>query len=33
MLVFIIGIVIGAVLGIGLHCMLIMSKEADNKLS
>lgn len=32
MLVFIAGMMLGATLGIGFHCMLIVAKEADEKI-
>lgn len=33
MLLFIIGMMLGSLLGIGLHCMVIVGKESDNRLS
>lgn len=30
MLLFILGMMVGATLGIGLHCMLIVAKESEN---
>ena len=32
MLLFIGGMMLGAILGIGLHCMLIVAKEPDEKI-
>lgn len=31
MLAFIIGMILGATIGIGLHCMLIVAKKADDE--
>lgn len=33
MLLFIGGMMLGATLGVGLHCMLIVAKESDERLS
>jgi len=33
MIKFLIGMMVGALLGIGFHCMLIISKDADEKYS
>ncbi len=32
MVLFCAGLFIGAILGIGLHCLLIVAKDADNKM-
>lgn len=32
MILLIVGMIIGATLGIGLHCMLIVAKEADERI-
>lgn len=31
MVAFIIGMILGAIIGIGLHCMLIVAKKADEE--